>query len=805
MTWTDADIAQETPIRGNPSQGWTDEDVMEKDLGLGYAPLDVGLNLATGFGAQTAAGLRGGYGLLQGDTGDEASRKIRETADKYTWQPRGRAGQAALDVIAKPLEWATKGAEYVGGGVGEAVGGEQGRIAGESIAGAAVPMGLTVLGGRALMKSAPTWQANVQEAFDTAKQQRTAEFNALKYPESKAQGLKLDAAAKAQEHGIALNPYDVSRSTKNAAMEMGAGGADLGTTLSLKNEPLWADLARRDMGIQDAQITIGSLNDVRARHSAPYQELSKIPPLAADARLLDDVSGVNNLAGLTPQAAEIVKKQMPQFSNDIATAAAKGLSGYDIVELTKRFREEAASGFASGNVEAIAMARAKRAAADALDNFAERKLAEMDTITPGAGYAQLVGDLRNSRREIAKSYAYQGAIDLNTGKLDPLKIARQTSEANPFTGILADIGAIAGNFPNIAKVGSVERSVSAPRLYRSGMAGSAGFAAGLAVGAPIEGAAIGALAGFIGSGKLRKRIASPEFQRSMDIADYRPMSERGNFVGPQMGVRAAQPVNPVPQQSPLPVIEDAPIVPGSWRESPPAEQRLPPSFAQGLPSIADDFGQPVDYTPLNTPHSRQSLPSFAPEGAPVMMDIPGQAPATLRALIDDNGNPLPIGGGSEFTGGLATLLDKAPGTPRGGITPSMDARAAKDVAKEAHIPDRLSIEAPTTEKIISDLVETIPFDTKFDVANHSLIVKATHAFIDEAAALKSAIAAETNGFKKSGLEAKLRGTENRFMAGWKELGFKNEAQLRNLTQKLYQYGGETQRGVEKMKSLKDLI
>jgi len=114
-------------------------------------------------------------------------------------------------------------------------------------------------------------------------------------------------------------------------------------------------------------------------------------------------------------------------------------------------------------------------------------------------------------------------------------------------------------------------------------------------------------------------------------------------------------------------------------------------------------------------------------------------------------------------------------------------------------------EEPVSTKKISDLVEQIPFDTKFEVANHPLIVKATHDFIDQASNLKAEIAAESNRFKRGQLEAQLRATEREFMAGWKELGFKNETQLRDLTQKLYQTGGETQRGIVKTKSLKDLM
>lgn len=86
----------------------------------------------------------------------------------------------------------------------------------------------------------------------------------------------------------------------------------------------------------------------------------------------------------------------------------------------------------------------------------------------------------------------------------------------------------------------------------------------------------------------------------------------------------------------------------------------------------------------------------------------------------------------------------------------------------------------------------VPFELKLEVANRPEVIRATNAFIDEAAALKQAIMLETNGFKRAQLEAKLRGTENRFMAGWKQLGFKNESQLRDLTQKLYQGGEGTQ-------------
>lgn len=115
--------------------------------------------------------------------------------------------------------------------------------------------------------------------------------------------------------------------------------------------------------------------------------------------------------------------------------------------------------------------------------------------------------------------------------------------------------------------------------------------------------------------------------------------------------------------------------------------------------------------------------------------------------------------------------------------------------------------SPKTGRVVSPFVKSgeipkattpasmegaVPFELKLEVANRPEVIRATNAFIDEAAALKDAILREPNGFKRAQLEAKLRGTENRFMAGWKQLGFKNEAQLRDLTQKLYQGGEGTQ-------------
>lgn len=92
----------------------------------------------------------------------------------------------------------------------------------------------------------------------------------------------------------------------------------------------------------------------------------------------------------------------------------------------------------------------------------------------------------------------------------------------------------------------------------------------------------------------------------------------------------------------------------------------------------------------------------------------------------------------------------------------------------------------------------IPFDSRLDVMNTPVMKKAVASFIDEAESVKSAISVESNGFKKAALEARLRGVENRFMAGLKQMGIRSEAEARNLMRKVYETGGVTQRGIEKV-------
>jgi hypothetical protein len=117
---------------------------------------------------------------------------------------------------------------------------------------------------------------------------------------------------------------------------------------------------------------------------------------------------------------------------------------------------------------------------------------------------------------MAKTYAYEDATDFNTGQVDPTAIARLTQKNNSLTGIIADIGAIAGNFPEIASSAppSTLMQKAGTHLTRSGVGGTigAGIGAVTPVG-PIAGGVVGAGAAEMLTGLQAKRMLSPEYQR----------------------------------------------------------------------------------------------------------------------------------------------------------------------------------------------------------------------------------------------------------------------------------------------------
>lgn len=104
-------------------------------------------------------------------------------------------------------------------------------------------------------------------------------------------------------------------------------------------------------------------------------------------------------------------------------------------------------------------------------------------------------------------------------------------------------------------------------------------------------------------------------------------------------------------------------------------------------------------------------------------------------------------------------------------------------------------------------VESVPFDSRLDVLNTPAMVKATEGFISEAGMLRDIISNKypIDGKTQAAARKQLTALEARFMSGLKEVGIRNEGEARNLMRKVYETGGETQRGITKTMTMKDFM
>lgn len=738
----DVDSTMSTRSTGSVNRRFVDpdntyEEPPQEQWGGPLGIVDAAANIATGMGASAVGGLAGLGTLATGGSLEDASRNLSSIQDKYTWQPRTVEGKAISHVAGLPFEYATKAGQWLGEAAGKPFGLEdEGGLAGNLAAGA----GLTLLGGRAAMKSSPNWVPNAKAAFDFAKAEAKglrAPSAPIQYAPSKMAELQaasienapmLDAAQAAQRIGGKLDPAVSNPTPFNKAMSMASGEGLLDNALSAENAANWAKAGAKELGIKN--LSIPELKAGRERAGQPYREIKAIPNMASGAEVQAAIEGVMARDGMTPAVADFVFKDVSPLVSKIVTAAEGGVNGADIVNLSRKLRKDANAIYKQPFPEPgrVALADASKAVSKALEDLAADRLAAMDKEMPGRGYGDLASRWSDARQYIANSHVWENATNADTFKLDPRKLATLTAKDNALTGVAADVGKIANNMPGISKH-VTEQKLLAERATRYGVPSLTGLALGSLVGAPGAGAMAGMLAGVIAPPLLRRMISSDKYQAKHAFPqDFRPQP-----LGPR-----TIPINKDIPYSGLPAVPGSMVIPQSWREGINAKMERSP-----LPAIPDQL------LPLSEQYP-QGIPIGAAEGRMPQKSTP------LPKLYPDNP--------------LMQMADE-----------------------------------PITTKKISDLIEQIPFDTKFEVANHPLIVKATHDFIDQAANLKAAIAAETNGFKRGQLEAKLRGTEREFMAGWKELGFKNEAQLRDLTQKLYQTGGETQRGIIKAKSLKDLM
>jgi hypothetical protein len=230
--------------------------------------------------------------------------------------------------------------------------------------------------------------------------------------------------------GYVIPPNMVEPSFKNQVIESVSGKQATQQLASVRNAATTENLIRNDLGIApDVPMTKATLESLRKKAGTAYGEVS----------------------ALSPQAAADL-------------------------EALKQARNDAQGWFNAYNRSAspadLAKAKELRGQADLLETALEQH-------AQAAGKPELVPALRDARKEIAKTYTVERALNDAAGTIDARVLGRLYEKGKPLSNGMATAGKFASAFPTIAKTPQQIGSPAAHNLrsIASMAMGGGGFAA----------------------------------------------------------------------------------------------------------------------------------------------------------------------------------------------------------------------------------------------------------------------------------------------------------------------------------------
>jgi hypothetical protein len=348
-----------------------------------------------------------------------------------------------------------------------------------------------------------------QMPFEPARQAKRERLS----EESYAKAPQLDAAAEAQRLKIALNPADIDPSVSTRFLSAAAGprGPE---ALALANKPRVTEIAKGELGLDPAtSLTSDAYKQARANLAAPYDAVRQLPTMVADDAVLKNLNELRKNDKII--GGEGVAKKVNKLVDDAVNKTQAGLTGSELLDNVRALRADAKKIYNNQNAtpKQVAVADANLAIANQLESMIESNI-----FNP-----KLLDQFRDARQKMARTYAYEGATDFNTGMVDVSKLARITSKDNALTGDIASLGKIAGNFPDVFTSTAASKFYDLPRLSRSGLAGGGGALIGSQFGltGSIVGGLVGGGIGEFGGALAANRMASPGYQAGLKLQDFR--------------------------------------------------------------------------------------------------------------------------------------------------------------------------------------------------------------------------------------------------------------------------------------------
>lgn len=398
--------------------------------------------LLSGVGSGMASGIRalGGGSLLQRiglpATKEEADA-LNESLNKTT---SGKIGTAlGIGALAAPVALVPGANTYAGAtALGALTGGaltegdlaERGKGAAFGAVGGALGKGV----GDALGWGAGKILAN-REAERLAAQTANAQKDA--------------AVRTAQDAGYVIPPADVKPSFINEMLNGFSGKIKTAQVASQKNQDVTNALARKALGIADDQpLTAEALDAFRKQAAQPYREIAGMGEFNAQGATLPKSVAVNE--GIDP----------------LLLSQTKTVDAGELVRSWKQNNHDATAYFRAymrdANPETLAKAQAAKSAAKEIDDFLADALLK-------AGKGDALDALKEARRQIAKSYTVEKALNTTTGDVSSAVLAKELAKGKPLSGELLTIGQVGQAFPKATQLLKEAPKAVSPLDYMAGL------------------------------------------------------------------------------------------------------------------------------------------------------------------------------------------------------------------------------------------------------------------------------------------------------------------------------------------------
>jgi hypothetical protein len=226
----------------------------------------------------------------------------------------------------------------------------------------------------------------------------------------------------ANKLGFKVSPSDIGAGQIPRSLETASGKFKTQEALSANNQQAVSNIAREYLGLpQDVPLTSDTLSTLRETYSNPYEAARSLTP-----KQTQTTSGGLIKSKSTRSGEEIVGEL--KIARDDARATQASLNNPNIENRTE-----------VRNQSNILNARVKQ-----LEN-------ELDNLAKASNQPQLINELKEARKNIAKTYAVENAL-VADNIVNPKSLIKQIDKGVPISGNLKTAAKFASEYPNVNKV-----------------------------------------------------------------------------------------------------------------------------------------------------------------------------------------------------------------------------------------------------------------------------------------------------------------------------------------------------------------